>query len=131
MTTNVTEIINAISQALGIVYDKAVDLYPSVVKMNIVDNVLFLFAGIICYIIAYYILCRTYQNWVKKREKENKNPDYTTYSYYCEEYIPIVIVGFVCLGLGTFSVFHFGGNLIKWIIIPDIMSIQWVVNLIN
>ena len=57
MTTDVTEIINAISQALGIVYDKAVDLYPSVVKMNIVDNVLFLFAGIICYIIAYYILC--------------------------------------------------------------------------
>ena len=39
MTTNVTEIINAISQALGIAYDKAMNLYPSVVKMNIVDNV--------------------------------------------------------------------------------------------
>ena len=39
MTTDVTEIIAAISNALGIAYNKAIDLYPSVVKMNIVYNI--------------------------------------------------------------------------------------------
>ena len=130
MTTNVTEIINAISQALGIAYDKAVDLYPSVVKMNIADNVFGLLVGIIFCIIAYEFLWGFYKRWTKKRIKELRCADYSYYSD-IDKYGVLVIIGAFCAIIGFCFVTFSGCDLIKWIVAPDIMSIRWVADLIN
>ena len=130
MTTNITEIINAISQALGIAYDKAMDLYPSVVKMNIVDNVFGLLVGIILCIAAYVFLWWLYKRWAKKRMEEHRYTDYSIYNHIDECGI-LVIVGAFCAVIGFCFISFSGCDLIKWIVAPDIMSIRWVTNLIN
>ena len=130
MTTNVTEIINAISQALGIVYDKAVDLYPSVVKMNIVDNVFGLLTGIILCIVAYWLVWGIYKKLSKKYIKEGEYIDYSDYRD-IDNYGVLVIIGAFCAIIGFCFVTFSGCDLIKWIVAPDIMSIRWVTDLIN
>ena len=123
MTTDVTEIINAISNALGIVYNKAVDLYPSVVKMNIVDEAFYFLGGLVFCFIAYNFLWRNFKKWVK----ENNN-DFGDYAY---EHTEFVVIGCVCAIIGFFIVYTAGCALIKWIVAPDIMSIRWVVDLMT
>ena len=123
MTTNVTEIINAISSALGIVYNKAVDLYPSVVKMNIVAEIFCFLGGLVLCFIAYNFLWKNY----KKYSKEN-NADFSTYSY---EHTGFVVIGVACAIIGFLVACSASCALIQWIVAPDIMSIRWVMNLMT
>ena len=121
MTTDVTEIINAISNALGIAYNKAIDLYPSVVKMNIVDEIFCFLGGLVLCFIAYIFLWKIF----KKYSKEN-NADFGEYVY---EYTRFAVIGVVCAIIGFLVVCSSACSLIKWIVSPDIMSIRWVMNL--
>ena len=121
MTTDVTEIINAISNALGIAYNKAIDLYPSVVKMNIVDEIFCFLGGLVLCFIAYNFLWKNY----KKYSKEN-NVEFDEYAY---EHISFVVIGVICAVIGFFVACSSACSLIKWIVTPDIMSIRWVMNL--
>ena len=130
MATDVTEIINVISNALGIAYDKAMDLYPSVVKMNIVDNVFGLLKGIILYIVAYWLVWGIYKRLAKKYTKEDEYIDYSNYLD-IDNYGAFVIIGTICAIISFYLIGFSGCNLIKWIVAPDIMSIRWVANLIN
>ena len=123
MTTDVTEIINAISNALGIAYNKAIDLYPSVVKMNIVAEIFCFLGGLVLCFIAYNFLWKNY----KKYSKEN-NADFSTYSY---EYTGFVVIGVACAIIGFLVVCSASCALIQWIVAPDIMSIRWVVDLMT
>ena len=127
MTTNITEIINAISQALGIAYNKAVDLYPSVVKMNIVENTLGLMFGIIFSAIGYYCLWGHYKKWANKRREDDWAC--TNYEEYLDTYGPLFIIGMFCALIGIPCVCFTGSNLIEWIVAPEIKSIMWVQNL--
>lgn len=126
MTTNVTEIINAISQALGIVYDKAVDLYPSVVKMNIVDNVFSLICGVFLCCIGYHLLYRSYKKWAKENKDSCRG---VSYDIYAGLYSGFVVVGFFASLIGLFMTFISINELVQWIVAPDIKSIMWVQNL--
>ena len=123
MTTDVTEIINAISNALGIAYNKAIDLYPSVVKMNIVDEIFCFLGGLVLCFIAYNFLWKNY----KKYSKEN-NADFSTYSY---EHTSFVAIGVACAIIGFLVACSASCALIQWIVAPDIMSIRWVMDLMT
>lgn len=123
MTTDVAEIINAISNALGIVYDKAIDLYPSVVKLNIADCAFSLLSGFVLCFIGYNFLWKCF----KKYSKEN-NADFDDYA---SEHTGLVAIGGVCAIVGFLFVCWAGCDLIKWIVAPDIMSIRWVMNLMT
>lgn len=123
MTTDVTEIINAISNALGIAYNKAIDLYPNVVKMNIVDEIFCFLGGLVLCFIAYNFLWKNF----KKYSKEN-NADFDEYAY---EHTGFVVIGVVCAMIGVAACLMSACNLITWIIAPDIMSVQWVVDLMK
>lgn len=123
MTTDVTEIINAISNALGIAYNKAIDLYPSVVKMNIVDEIFCFLGSLVLCFIAYNFLWKNF----KKYSKEN-NADFDEYAY---EHTGFVVIGVVCAIIGFLVVCSSACSLIKWIVAPDIMSIRWVVDLMT
>ena len=121
MTTDVTEIINAISNALGIAYNKAIDLYPSVVKMNIVDEIFCFLGGLVLCFIAYNFLWKNF----KKYSKENN----AEFGEYANEHTGFVIIGAACAVIGFFVACSSACSLIKWIVTPDIMSIRWVMNL--
>ena len=126
MTTNITEIINAISQALGIVYDKAIDLYPSVVKMNIVDNVFGLICGVFLCFIGYHLLYRSYKKWAKENKDSCRG---VSYDIYAGLHSGFVVVGFFASLIGLYMTFSCINNLVQWIVAPDIKSIIWVQNL--
>ena len=126
MTTDVTEIINAISNALGIVYDKAVDLYPSVVKMNIVDDVFGLICGVFLCCIGYHLLCRCYKKWVKENKDSCRG---VSYDIYAGLHSGFVVIGFFASLIGLFMTFSCINDLAQWIVAPDIKSIIWVQNL--
>ena len=126
MTTNVTEIINAISQALGIVYDKAIDLYPSVVKMNIVDDVFGLICGVFLCCIGYHLLCRCYKKWAKENKDSCRG---VSYDIYAGLHSGFVVVGFFASLIGLCMTFCSINDLVQWIVAPDIKSIIWVQNL--
>ena len=137
MTTNVTEIINAISNALGIAYNKAIDLYPSVVKMNIVYGIFSFLAGTIFCILAYWLLWENYKR-ISKRKKEKPlndfdNDDNFTYADYADVDFcgVLVFIGAICAMIGVAACLMSACNLITWIIAPDIMSVQWVVDLMK
>ena len=126
MTTDVTEIINAISNALGIVYNKAVDLYPSVVKMNIVDNVFGLICGVFLCCIGYHLLYRSYKKWAKENKDSCRG---VNYDIYAGLYSGFVVVGFFASLIGLCMAFSYINDLVQWIVAPDIKSIIWVQNL--
>ena len=123
MTTDVTEIINAISNALGIAYNKAIDLYPSIVKMNIVDEVFFLLGGLVLCFIAYNFLWKNFKKYSKVNNAE--------FGEYANEHSGFVVIGVACAIIGFLVVCHASCSLIKWIVAPDIMSIRWVVDLMT
>ena len=131
MTTNVTEIINAISNALGIAYNKAVDLYPSVVKMNIVDNIFSFLAGIIFCVLAYWFLYGNY-NRVANKIKKERHIDFNYCDYANIDFCGVLVfIGAVCAMIGVTACLMSACDLITWIIAPDIMSVQWVVDLMK
>ena len=123
MTTDVTEIINAISNALGIAYNKAIDLYPSVVKMNIIAEIFCFLGGLVLCFIAYNFVWKNY----KKYSKEN-NAEFGEYAY---EHTGFVVIGVACAIIGFLVVCSSARSLIQWIVVPDIMSIRWVMNLMT
>ena len=126
MTTDVTEIINAISNALGIVYDKAIDLYPSVVKMNIVDNVFGLICGVFLCFIGYHLLYKSYKKWAKENKDSCRG---VSYDIYAGLHSGFIVVGFFASLIGLCMTFSCINNLVQWIVAPDIKSIIWVQNL--
>ena len=131
MTTDATEIINAISNALGIAYNKAIDLYPCVVKMNIVYNIFSFLAGIIFCVLAYWFLYGNYKRVANKIKKERHiDFNYCDYAniYFCGV---LVFIGAVCAMIGVAACLMSACDLITWIIAPDIMSVQWVVDLMK
>ena len=127
MTTDVTEIINSISNALGIVYNKAVDLYPSVVKMNIVDNTFGLLLGIILSVIGYYCFWGYFKKWANKRRKDGWIS--ADYDKYFDSHMALFIIGIFCALIGVTCICCAGCDLIEWIVAPEIKSIMWVQNL--
>ena len=131
MTTDVTEIINAISNALGIVYNKAVDLYPSVVKMNIAFYIFSFLGGIIFCALAYWFLCGYYKR-IANRFKKEHHTDFNYWDYIdMNLYGGLALFGVICAIIGVPVCFLSAYHLITWIVAPDIMSIQWVVNLMK
>ena len=126
MTTNATEIINAISQALGIVYDKAIDLYPSVVKMNMVDDVFSLICGVFLCCVGYHLLYRSYKKWAEANKNSYRG---VSYDIYAGLHSGFVVVGFFASLIGLFMTFSCINDLVQWIVSPDIKSIIWVQNL--
>ena len=123
MTTDVTEIINAISNALGIAYNKAIDLYPSVIKMNIVAEIFCFLGGLVLCFIAYNFLWKNF----KKYSKEN-NAEFGEYAY---DHTGFVVIGVACAIIGFLVACSASCALIQWIVAPDIMSIRWVVDLMT
>ena len=131
MTTDVTEIINAISNALGIAYNKAIDLYPSVVKMNIVYNIFSFLAGIIFCVLAYWFLYGNYKRVVHKIKQE-RHIDFNYCDYVNIDFCGVLVfIGAVCTMIGIAVCLMSACDLITWIIAPDIMSVQWVVDLMK
>ena len=131
MTTDVTEIINAISNALGIAYNKAIDLYPSVVKMNIVYNIFSLLAGIIFCVLAYWFLYGNYKRVANKIKKE-RYIDFNYCDYADIDFCGVLVcIGAVCAMIGVAVCLISVCDLITWIMAPDIMSIQWVIDLMK
>lgn len=122
MTTDVTEIIAAISNALGIAYNKAIDLYPSVVKMNIVAEIFCFLGGLVLCFIAYNFLWKNF----KKYSKENNAEFGDAY-----DHTGFVVIGVACAIIGFLVACSASCALIQWIVAPDIMSIRWVVDLMT
>ena len=131
MTTDVTEIITAISNALGIAYNKAIDLYPSVVKMNIVYNISSFLAGIIFCVLAYWFLYGNYKR-VAHKIKQERHIDFNYCDYANIDFCGVLVfIGAVCAMIGVTACLMSACDLITWIIAPDIMSVQWVVDLMK
>ena len=131
MTTNATEIINAISNALGIAYNKAIDLYPSVVKMNIVFYIFSFLGGTIFCALAYWFLYGYYKRIAHRFKKEHCT-DFNYWDYIdMNLYGGFAFFGVICAIIGVAACLMSAYHLITWIMVPDIMSIQWVVNLMK
>lgn len=126
-STDVMEIINAICDKIGIVYDKAIGLVPYIVRYNIASDVATLFVMLIVAFIGWRMW---YKGDSLTREDMKRNND-NDWSWCAEDHLGWLIGGGMALFVGVLVTFIVGADLIKWILAPEICSLKWVMNLIE
>ncbi|MGM9556587.1 MAG: hypothetical protein ACI3VM_09205 [Oscillospiraceae bacterium] len=122
------EIINAICDKIGIVYDKAVGLVPYIVRYNIARNLAWIFAGAAMAGVGVFLIHAAEKKAAEYNEqhKNDEYPENRTSLDYIE-----CMVGAPCLGIAGFLLLVFGGSLIMWLVAPEISALQWALKLIG
>ena len=121
------EIINAICDKIGIVYDKAVGLVPYIVRYNIAYDVTLLVIGL-ALILTGALLWRKGDKLTREDMKRNNS---NHWSYYAEDHLGWLLVGGGTLPIGTLLALIHVADLVYWIAAPEISALKWALRLIG
>ena len=121
------EIINAICDKIGIVYDKAIGLVPYIVQYNITHDVTLL-------VIALAFILTGALLWRKgdKLTREDMRRDNSNYwSYYADNHLGWLVGGGCALITGALLALIHVADLVHWIAAPEISTLKWALRLIG
>ena len=121
------EIINAICDKIGIVYDKAVGLVPYIVQYNVAHDVIILIIGL-TFILTGALLWRKGD----KLTREDMKRDNSNYcSYYADNHLGWLVCGGCALITGALLALIHVADLAHWIAAPEISALKWALRLIG
>ena len=121
------EIINAICDKIGIVYDKALGLVPYIVQYNVAHDVTLL-------VIALAFILTGALLWRKgdKLTREDMKRDNSNYwSYYADNHLGWLVGGGCALITGALLALIHVADLVHWIAAPEISTLKWALRLIG
>ena len=121
------EIINAICDKIGIVYDKAVGLVPYIVQYNITHDLIMLIIGL-TFILTGALLWRKGD---KLTREDMKQADSSNWSYYADNHLGWLVCGVCALTAGALLVLIHVADLAHWIAAPEISTLKWALRLIG
>ena len=121
------EIINAICDKIGIVYDKAVGLVPYIVQYNVAHDVIILIIGL-TFILTGALLWRKGDKLTREDMKRD-NSNY--WSYYADNHLGWLVCGGCALTAGALLVLIHVADLAHWIAAPEISALKWALRLIG
>ena len=127
MEETTMEIINAICDKIGIVYDKALGLVPYIVQCNITHDLIIL-------IIALAFILTGALLWRKgdKLTREDMKRDNSNYwSYYADNHLGWLVCGGCALITGALLALIHVADLVHWIAAPEISTLKWALRLIG
>lgn len=119
------EIINAICDKIGIVYDKAVGLVPYIVRYNIAHDVTLLVIGL-AFILTGALLWRKGD---KLTREDMKQVGSSNWSYYADNHLGWLVCGGCALSTGAILALIHVADLVCWIAAPEISALKWAVRL--
>ena len=122
------EIINAICDKIGIVYDKAVGLVPYIVRYNITCGLTSIFVAAVIVVVS-ACLFHAAQKEAAEYNEQHKNDRYLTNRTWFD-YVG-GIVGASGLVVAGVLLLVFGGLLIIWLVAPEISALKWALRLIG
>ena len=122
------EIINAICDKIGIVYDKAVGLVPYIVRYNIACGLTSIFVAAVIAVVSAFLIHMAKKNAAEYNEQHKNDVYPINREWY--DYVGgmIGVPGLVVSGV---LLLIFSNSLIKWIVAPEISALQWAVRLIG
>ena len=121
------EIINAICDKIGIVYDKAVGLVPYIVRYNIACGLTSIFAAAVIAVVS-ACLFHVAQKKAAEYNEQHKNDRYLTDRTW-SDYV-WGLLGASGLVVAGVLLLVFGGLLIIWLVAPEISALKWALSLI-
>ena len=121
------EIINAICDKIGIVYDKAVGLVPYIVQYNITHDVTMLIIGL-AFILTGALLWRKGD---KLTREDMKQDDSSNWSDYADDHLGWFVCGVGALTVGALLSLIYVAALVHWIAAPEISTLKWALRLIG
>ena len=127
MEETTMEIINAICDKIGIVYDKAVGLVPYIVRYNIAYDVTLLVIGL-AFILTGALLWRKGDKLTREDMKRD-NSNY--WSYYADNHLGWLVCGGCALTAGALLALIHVADLVHWIAAPEISTLKWALRLIG
>ena len=121
------EIINAISDKIGIVYDKAVGLVPYIVRYNIACGLTSIFVAAVIAVVSAFLIHMAKKKAAEYNEqhKNDRYLDNRTWFNYVGG-----IIGASGLVVAGVLLLVFGGLLIIWLVAPEISALKWALSLI-
>ena len=126
-STDAREIINAICDKIGIVYDKAVGLVPYIVRYNIACGLTSVFAAAVVAVVSAFLIHMAKKKAAEYNE-QHKNDRYLTNRTW-SDYV-WGIIGASGLVVAGVLLLVFGGLLIIWLVAPEISALKWALSLI-
>ena len=122
------EIINAICDKIGIVYDKALGLVPYIVRYNIASGLTSIFVAAVIAVVSAFLIHMA-QKKAAEYNEQHKNDVYPIN----REWFDYVggMIGVPGLVIAGILLLIFSNSLIKWIVAPEISALQWAVRLIG
>ena len=121
------EIINAICDKIGIVYDKAVGLVPYIVRYNIACGLTSIFVAAVIAVVS-ACLFHVAQKKAAEYNEQHKNDRYLTNRTW-SDYVG-GLLGASGLVVAGVLLLVFGGLLIMWLVAPEISALKWALSLI-
>ena len=121
------EIINAICDKIGIVYDKALGLVPYIVQYNVAHDVIILIIGL-AFILTGALLWRRGD---KLTREDMKRVDSSNWSYYADNHLGWLVCGGCALTAGALLALIHVADLVHWIAAPEISALKWALRLIG
>lgn len=121
------EIINAICDKIGIVYDKAIGLVPYIARYNIVHDVTLLFVGF-AFILTGALLWRKGDKLARAEMQHYGGHDGSSAA---EDYLGWFVSGGIALAIGAIVTLVHVTDLIRWIFAPEISSLKWALKLMG
>lgn len=122
------EIINAICDKIGIVYDKAVGLVPYIVRYNIACGLTSIFVAAVVAVVSAFLIHMA-QKKAAEYNEQHKNDVYPIN----REWFDYVggMIGVPGLVIAGILLLIFSNSLIKWIAAPEISTLKWALRLIG
>lgn len=121
------EIINAICDKIGIVYDKALSLVPYIVQYNVAHDVTLLVIAL-AFILTGALLWRKGD---KLTREDMKQVDSSNWSYGACDHLEWFIFGGSALTIGAILTLIHVADLVHWIVAPEISTLKWALRLIG
>ena len=121
------EIINAICDKIGVVYDKTLGLVPYIVQYNITHDLIMLIIGL-AFILTGALLWRKGD---KLTREDMKQDDSSNWSYYADNHLGWLVCGMGALTAGALLALIHIANLVHWIAAPEVSALKWALRLIG
>ena len=121
------EIINAICDKIGIVYDKALGLVPYIVQYNVAHDVTLLVIAL-AFILTGALLSRKGD---KLTREDMKRFDSNNWSDYACDHLGWLVCGGCALITGALLALIHVADLAHWISAPEISALKWALRLIG
>ena len=120
------EIINAICDKIGIVYDKALGLVPYIVQYNVAHDVTLLVIAL-AFILTGALLWRKGDK-LTREDMKWYNSNY--WNCYADNHLGWLVCGVCALTAGALLVLIHVADLVRWIAAPEISTLKWALRLI-